>query len=64
MYCIYHILDIVTFIHIYVYMYINFVCHVKKCENIYISKTRYLFLQELYFDFLQTLEDSIKYQKI
>ena len=51
------------------YTYINFVCHVQKCQYIYIyiyiyiSKTRHLFLNKLYFGFFQTFEDSKKNPK-
>ena len=30
-----------------------------QCQYIYISKIRHLFLNELYFGFFQTFEDSI-----
>ena len=47
---------------LYIY-YINFVYRVQKCQYIYIKnkiKTRHIFLNELYFGFFQTFEDSIK----
>ena len=50
-------MNVCMYIHIYIHIY-NFVCHVQKCQ--YISKTRHLFLNELYLGFLQTFEDSIK----
>ena len=61
-----------TYINIYhiyiymcvcVYMYIyKLLCHLQKCQYIciHISKIRHFFLNELYFGFFKTLEDSIK----
>ena len=48
--------------YIYIYIYISYIC--KLCMsmfnvNIYI-KNRHLLLNELYFGFFQTFEDSIK----
>ena len=40
-------------------VYINFVCHLQKCQYIY-QKMRHLFINELYFGFSQTFKDAIK----
>ena len=63
-----------TFLYVYIsvyiyYIYKNFVCHLHKCQYIYIyiSRIRHLFLNELYFyyGFFQTFEgteDAIPFQ--
>ena len=43
----------------YMYIYLNFVCHVQMSKYMY-KKLRHLFIQKLYFDFFQTFKDSKK----
>ena len=42
---------------------IRFVCQVLMSKYIN-TKLRHLFTKKLYFGFLQTFKDSIKYQKV